>query len=310
MENVSSSGELYGWGDGESHVLGTGVAKQELAPRWIASSPDPLMDIAAGSRHSLGVSSTGMIYSWGQGAHGVLGHGNEDTYLTPTRIQGFEPEFNATSVSASDLNTAAIGINGELYLWGVNSHRQIGLGSGTEGANRLNIVFSPRRCIGLKDHFVHRVALGPKHVLALVTTTGRRGKATHCAAPLIFGWGTNEENELGPSEVIGREVVDTPIPLPCQPWGEVLGKWPADVSATLGLSYGVSNLGELCFWGKGKPDPDHHQPSHPQYNADLYLGSSNIAPLLIPARESVAVEAARGRGGRGSAVYQDNLAPT
>ena len=43
--------------------------------------------VAAGSMHSLVVSSAGEVYSFGFGGHGPLDHGDQEEQLTPKVIQ-------------------------------------------------------------------------------------------------------------------------------------------------------------------------------------------------------------------------------
>jgi hypothetical protein len=47
--------------------------------------------VAAGSSHSLGLSSSGAVYSWGQGTFGALGHDDEDSCPAPRLIQRLWP---------------------------------------------------------------------------------------------------------------------------------------------------------------------------------------------------------------------------
>ena len=43
-------------------------------------------DIACGSSHSAAITSNGELYTWGQGAHGRLGHGDKADQPKPKQV--------------------------------------------------------------------------------------------------------------------------------------------------------------------------------------------------------------------------------
>ena len=45
-----------------------------------------IRDIACGSGHSVAVMSNGEVYTWGQGEHGRLGHGDELIQTKPKQV--------------------------------------------------------------------------------------------------------------------------------------------------------------------------------------------------------------------------------
>jgi alpha-tubulin suppressor-like RCC1 family protein len=45
--------------------------------------------VAAGAAHSMVVTTSGSVYTWGAGDDGVIGHGNEDEAFVPTKIKSF-----------------------------------------------------------------------------------------------------------------------------------------------------------------------------------------------------------------------------
>jgi E3 ubiquitin-protein ligase HERC2 len=45
--------------------------------------------VSCGYEHSLALTSTGDIYSWGQGEGGLLGHGDYETQSVPQKVKFF-----------------------------------------------------------------------------------------------------------------------------------------------------------------------------------------------------------------------------
>ena len=86
------------------------------------------MQIAAGGTHSAAVCEAGAVWTWGDGACGKLGHGNERRYATPLRVERFVAmRVRVREVSAGGRHTLAVTTEGELFGWGSNAVGQLGL---------------------------------------------------------------------------------------------------------------------------------------------------------------------------------------
>jgi len=58
-----------------------------------------IIDVDGGTNHSGFVTDDGDVYTWGDGSHGCLGHGNMDNSLTPKRVEFFkEAGMKAVSI--------------------------------------------------------------------------------------------------------------------------------------------------------------------------------------------------------------------
>lgn len=74
--------------------------------------------------HSVAVTLSGKVFTWGHGRGGRLGHGNEDVCMLPTLVEGLADQ-KVVEVAASDTHTAAITRDGALYTWGRNRFGQV-----------------------------------------------------------------------------------------------------------------------------------------------------------------------------------------
>jgi hypothetical protein len=91
---VSREGTLYSHGLGEHGRLGHGDELTQKAPKLVTRfrlkrSRREVAGVSAGSAHSMVVTQCGELYTFGRGAAGRLGHGDEDTRLVPKLVEAF-----------------------------------------------------------------------------------------------------------------------------------------------------------------------------------------------------------------------------
>lgn len=73
--------ELFSWGSGVNYQLGTGNAHIQKLPCKVDSLQGTLIKlISAAKFHSVAVSSSGEVYTWGFGRGGRLGHSEFDIH--------------------------------------------------------------------------------------------------------------------------------------------------------------------------------------------------------------------------------------
>lgn len=81
-------GQIYTWGFNMHGQLGTNSTSTQYMP----TSPldplpgGPLIDIACGDHFTLALTQAGDVYSWGHGAGGRLGHGEEESASAPRLV--------------------------------------------------------------------------------------------------------------------------------------------------------------------------------------------------------------------------------
>jgi len=126
---VSTAGRLYSFGLPCLRLaLGHGLDRDQpfclemLKPRLVTALQDVrVLAVAAGMYHSLALSETGEVYSFGGytlGTHddfSPLGHGGDEGKLTPVVIPGLQ---GVHSVSAGGYTSFAVTNDGVVYGWG------------------------------------------------------------------------------------------------------------------------------------------------------------------------------------------------
>lgn len=97
----AASGRVYSAGCGYKDsrrtgippVLGHGNCERRTKPtviQFFVDNNDEIARVACGWDHSLAVTTAGLVYSWGSGTNGKLGHGDEENCDVPTLIRAME----------------------------------------------------------------------------------------------------------------------------------------------------------------------------------------------------------------------------
>ncbi|CAI5512872.1 unnamed protein product, partial [Closterium sp. Naga37s-1] len=126
-----------------------------------------------------------MVYSTGLNDQGQLGLGdsNSPPYVSsPKEVVGFDRPVVA--IAAAAFHSAAIDEAGQMYLWGGNAARQLGLGS--RAPSKVHSPRVPEALVGVR---IQHMALGGQHTLA-VTADGQllswgKGLLGHGPLPLF-----------------------------------------------------------------------------------------------------------------------------
>lgn len=84
---LTADGKLFSWGDGSSGQLGHGNTASHDRPKMVEYLLGKHMhDIACGSGYSAAIASSGELYTWGNGCHGRLGHGDTEMQTKPKLV--------------------------------------------------------------------------------------------------------------------------------------------------------------------------------------------------------------------------------
>lgn len=122
---VEDEGALWSWGVGKCGVLGHGDQRSLLRPTRIeALAGERVRAVAAGREHNLALTSDGDVWSWGDGLHGRLGHGDQQASLLPKQIVALAGAC-ATAVAVGEGHSLCEAA-GALWTWGDGSHGKLG----------------------------------------------------------------------------------------------------------------------------------------------------------------------------------------
>jgi hypothetical protein len=130
--------------------------------------------VAAGNFHCMALGRDGSVWTWGQCCHGQLGFGDLFDDNAPKRVMGLADSGQppCAFIACGGHASATINVRGELFMWGDNSHGQ--LGQGLDSADHST---TPQW-----------VALAPASVVA-VSISGTRTLAID-ADGALWAWGS------------------------------------------------------------------------------------------------------------------------
>ncbi|XP_043719983.1 PH, RCC1 and FYVE domains-containing protein 1-like isoform X1 [Telopea speciosissima] len=194
---VTSSGQLFTFGDGTFGVLGHGDKKSVLIPREVESLKGlrtvraacgvwhtaAVIEVMVGTSSSSNCSS-GKLFTWGDGDKGRLGHGDKESKLVPTCVAALvEPNF--CQVACGHSLTVALTTSGHVYTTGSPVYGQLG---NPQADGKL-----PTRVEGkILKNFVEEIACGAYHVAVLTSRTE------------VYTWGKGANGRLGHGDTDDR----------------------------------------------------------------------------------------------------------
>jgi alpha-tubulin suppressor-like RCC1 family protein len=87
-----------------------------------------IIGVAAGQWHAAAVSAAGVLYTWGVGHQGRLGHGSTEQVFQPKAVDALR-NVKVVKVACGSFHTAAMVSSGEVYAFGDNAAGQCGASS-------------------------------------------------------------------------------------------------------------------------------------------------------------------------------------
>ncbi|XP_058859325.1 regulator of chromosome condensation-like isoform X2 [Acipenser ruthenus] len=104
-------------GQGDVGQLGLGEDVMERKRASLVTLPEKTVQVEAGGMHTVCLSQSGKVYTFGCNDEGALGRdtSEESSEMVPGKV---ELEKRIVQVSAGDSHTAALSENGVVYIWG------------------------------------------------------------------------------------------------------------------------------------------------------------------------------------------------
>lgn len=126
---LTDAGQLYSYGWGAYGQLGHGNEKDQKVPRLIAALKlKPVAQMSCGYYHSACCTDDGMLYTWGCGEDGQLGHGDVLNSIVPRMVKALRDKITV-QIQCGYYHTLAIPDTWELYTWGWGENGRLGHGN-------------------------------------------------------------------------------------------------------------------------------------------------------------------------------------
>jgi len=125
---LTKEGAVFSFGRGIFGQLGHGNREDQLNPKVIeALCGRRVVAIAAGERTSMALNADGVVYSFGWGPHGMLGHGDPSTQLVPKPIEPLRNR-HVVAVSVGREHTLVLTDEGIVLSFGYGGYGLLGHG--------------------------------------------------------------------------------------------------------------------------------------------------------------------------------------
>ena len=116
---LTSSGEVYAWGEGSSKQLGTDSTADLSSPVQIASLSN-VTKIACGTLNGYAITANNELFAWGEASAGAVGNNTSGVDVgVPTQIGALT---SWREISGTQDQAAAIRTDGTLWTWGYGLH--------------------------------------------------------------------------------------------------------------------------------------------------------------------------------------------
>ncbi|KAL7163909.1 hypothetical protein ACSBR2_039929 [Camellia fascicularis] len=198
---VTSAGQLFTFGDGTFGALGHGDLTSTSIPREVETLKGlRTVRVACGVWHTAAVveamtgsssgpadsSSSGNLFTWGDGDKCRLGHGDKESRLIPECVAALV-DVSFCQVACGHNLTVALTTSGRVYTMGSTVYGQLGspLADGKMPT-----------CIEGKiaDSFVEEIACGSYHIAVLTSKTE------------VYTWGKGANGQLGHGDINDRNI--------------------------------------------------------------------------------------------------------
>ncbi|KAI4348067.1 hypothetical protein L6164_008829 [Bauhinia variegata] len=235
---VTMAGDLYTWGDGTHNagLLGHGTDISHWIPKRIAGPLEGLQValVTCGPWHTALVTSTGQLFTFGDGTFGVLGHGDRENVPYPREVESLSG-LRTVAVACGVWHTAAVVevivtqssasvSSGKLFTWGDGDKNRLGHG---DKEARLKPTCVP----SLIDYNFHKIACGHSLTVGL-TTSGR-----------VFTMGSTVYGQLGNPISDGK--------VPCLVEDKLAGESVEEIACGAYHVAVLTSKNEVYTWGKG-----------------------------------------------------------
>ena len=195
------------------------------------------VQISAGSSFTLGLTSEGTVYAWGQNFQGMLGNGTTTGSSTPVQVLGVGGTGVLSGISQVEAGgefSMALSTSGSVYSWGRNAEGQLGQGATSAISTTPVLVVAGAQGSGSLSN-VTSIAAGYQHALALVGGN-------------VFAWGDNTSGKLGDGTTTNR-----PAPVRVLTGAQADGSGNlaniTQLSAGFHFSLARTTTGALYAWG-------------------------------------------------------------
>lgn len=247
---LTKGGTLFLWGLNRDGQLGynTGSEGESKAPQVLQFPDDEMIaDVACGYVHSIALTKSGDVYTWGSGIMGILGHPSDADSPTPKKVYfGKNRDLNerVVYVGCGQNNTGVI-VHGradgkQMYLWGEGADGQLGM-----GPDNMYPSLTPQ----LTSCGLEKKGVDPNQKALISLDFGQRHCVCVCKDGTVYSFGDNQFGQLGFNSSSNDDRCPTPSLVAAL---AIYGLQAVQVSCGEILTSVRCSNGQVWSWGSGE----------------------------------------------------------
>ncbi len=145
--------EWYGFGYNSSGRLGmAGTQNQNMPIRLPHLDSLDIVNMSCGRWHTVAVTSTGVVYTWGAGDSQGTGQGGKEEPTKLPLLHGIN--IVQTYSSAHSSQNFAVSVQGDLYAFGCNNNGELGIGKQGLVCSASDLGVVEKICLGIGYSYV------------------------------------------------------------------------------------------------------------------------------------------------------------
>lgn len=217
---LTADGTVYGFGRNNYGQLGDSTTTNKPAPVQVLKGAysgnyylgdnvnNPIIAIAAGTRHSMVIDAAGTVYSFGRNAFGMLGDSTTTDRKTPVKVK--KGAYNGTnylgdnvsnpivSFSPGTFHTLAADAVGTVYAFGANDVGQLGDNTTTNRYTPIKV---------LKGAYPGATNLGDNINYPIISVSaGYSSNLALASDGSVYSFGLNNSGQLGDNSTTDKKI--------------------------------------------------------------------------------------------------------
>ncbi|KAL4566531.1 hypothetical protein LXL04_030647 [Taraxacum kok-saghyz] len=283
---ITKQGEVYSWGEGSGGRLGHGTESDIPIPKLIDDlSRSNIEMVACGENHTLALTQSGDVYTWGEIISPGTGTGIGISHWIPGKIGGPLEGINVKFISCGPWHSAIITSEGVLFTFGDGTFGALGHGD-------TATIYHPKPVQSLIDKKTVKVSCGFWHTAAIVQIDGS-------SSTKLFTWGNGDSGQLGHDDRDPRFLPTSVLPLSTKSF--------CQIACGHSMTVALTNSGHVYTIG------EQNSGNHPvkgkltdNYVHDISCGSHHIAILTSKSEVYTWGKGSNGQLGHGDTKNRDS----
>lgn len=231
---IDSAGSVFSWGYNGFGQLGNGNNLSSNLPVYVFSNGalknEKIIYIDGGNAHSIALSESGKIFTWGWNAFGQLGNGTNLNSSVPVMVDtnGVLKGKKVIKVVSGAYHNLALTSDGLLISWGRNFNGQLGNGDNHDKNTPVFVDLNG----SLKNKKIVEISASG-NFSAVLTSDGK-----------VYTWGSNNYGQLGINNFI-----DNYAPIAVDTNGYLAAKMVTQIATGYYHSLAIDSDGVIYSWG-------------------------------------------------------------